>query len=201
MLFLTGGLILVGLGLWLAIQPKPIKKVALPEGKVLIAQAQTVGRENRLVQATVIALVYPNSQGEVVSQSIPAGAILVQGSQGEPLIARDYFNPNADITSADLLISLLSGVGKVGEVFTKPQETSTFSNNTVGGSSTSTVIRSREPQIWSAVLDGFFNPLQSRIAKRSDREIKELLNRPNIAIVPVGTETSITVSGFINIAR
>ena len=176
-------------------------EVALPAGTVLIAQAQTVGRENRLVQAAVMALVYTDSQGEVVSQSIPAGAILVQGSQGEPLIAQDYFNPNPDITSADLLVSLLSGVGKVGEVFTKPQETSTFSNNTVGGSSSSTVIRSREPQIWSAVLDGFFNPLQSRIAKRSDREIKELLNRPNIAIVPVGTETSITVSGFINIAR
>ena len=174
---------------------------ALPAGTVLVAQAETVGKENRLVQATVMALVYPNSQGEVVSQSIPGGTILIQGSQGEPLIAQDYFNSNPQVTSADLLISLLGGMGRVGEVFTKPQETSTFSNDTVGGSSRSTVIRSREPQIWSAVLDGFFNPLQSRIAKRSDEQMKELLNRPNIAIVPVGTETSITVNGLLNIAR
>lgn len=175
------------------------QQIALPIGTVLIAQADNVGKENLFVQATAIAIVYPNSQGEVVTQSIPVGTILIQGKENKPLIAQNYLNSASDALAEDLLISVLSGIGRVGEVFTKPQETSTFSNNNISGSSNSTVIRSREPQIWSAVLDGFFNPLQSRIAKRSDQEIKELLTRPNVAVIPTETEVSIVVNSFINI--
>ncbi|MGK7875418.1 MAG: hypothetical protein AB4426_19595 [Xenococcaceae cyanobacterium] len=175
--------------------------VALRAGTVLIAETNIVGERNRLVQATAIALVYPNRQGEIQQEAIPPGTILIQGKDGQPLIAQDYFDSGPDIASQDLLVSVLSGIGRVGEVFTEPEQTSTFSNSTFGGSSSSTVIRSREPQIWSAVLDGFFNPLAQRISNRSDQQIKQLLSRPNVAIVPVGTETSITINGFVRISQ
>jgi hypothetical protein len=44
-----------------------------------------------------------------------------------------------------------------------------------------TTVESRDPQIWSAVLDGFFSPLAKRMESRSDRATEELLNRPNVA--------------------
>ncbi|NEO33161.1 MAG: hypothetical protein F6K36_22600 [Symploca sp. SIO3C6] len=174
---------------------------ALPAGTVLIAETHIVGEGNRLVQASAIALVYPNRQGEIQQETTPPGTILIQGESGGPLIAQGYFDPGPDIAKQDLLVSLLSGIGRVGEVFTEPEQTSTFFSSTFGDSSSSTVVQSREPQIWSAVLDGFFTPLAERMANRSDQQIEQLLSRPNIAVVTTGSPVSITVNGFVNIRR
>lgn len=175
------------------------ESIALPTGTVIVAEATNVGQGNRLVQASGIALIYPDPQGTIQQAALPPETILISGSGGGPLIAQGYFDPGSSIAGQDLLASLLSGIGRVGEVFTEPEQTSTFNNSGLGTSSSSTVINSRNPQIWSAVIDGFFSPLAERLASRSDQQVQELLSRPNVAVVQAGTEVSILFNGFIEV--
>ncbi|AFZ10658.1 hypothetical protein Osc7112_6516 (plasmid) [Oscillatoria nigro-viridis PCC 7112] len=174
--------------------------IAFPAGTVVIAKANTVSKTNRMVQASAVALVYSDRNGQIKQQPIPEGAILIAGEGGRPLIASGYFDPGSDIAGQDILTAVLSGVGRVGQVFAEPKVRSSSSISGRFGSSTTTV-ESRDPQIWSAVLDGFFSPLAKRMESRSDRATEELLNRPNVAVVNKGTPVSITVNSFLNIYR
>ncbi|MEG4312930.1 MULTISPECIES: hypothetical protein [unclassified Microcoleus] len=174
--------------------------IAFRKGTVVIAKASTVSKTNRMVQATAVALVYSDRNGQIKQQPIPEGAILIAGEGGGPLIASGYFDPGNDIAGQDILTAVLSGVGRVGQVFAEPKVRSSSSISGRFGGSTTTV-ESRDPQIWSAVLDGFFSPLAKRMESRSDRATEELLNRPNVAVVNKGTPVSITVNSFLNIYR
>ena len=174
--------------------------IAFRKGTVIIAKASTVSKTNRMVQATAVALVYSDRNGQIKQQPIPEGAILIAGEGGQPLIASGYFDPGSDVAGQDILTAVLSGVGRVGQVFAEPKVRSSSSISGRFGSSTTTV-ESRDPQIWSAVLDGFFSPLAKRMESRSDRATEELLNRPNVAVVNKGTPVSITVNSFLNIYR
>ncbi|MEG4910870.1 hypothetical protein QUA85_31455 [Microcoleus sp. F8-C4] len=174
--------------------------IAFSAGTVVIAKASTVSKTNRMVQATAVALVYSDRNGQIKQQPIPEGAILIAGEGGRPLIASGYFDPGSDIAGQDILTAVLSGVGRVGQVFAEPKVRSSSSISGRFGGSTTTV-ESRDPQIWSAVLDGFFSPLAKRMESRSDRATEELLNRPNVAVVNKGTPVSITVNSFLNIYR
>jgi hypothetical protein len=174
--------------------------IAFPVGTVVIAKTSTVSLTNRMVQATAVALVYSDRNGQIKQQPIPEGAILIAGEGGRPLIASGYFDPGSDIAGQDILTAVLSGVARVGQVFAEPKVRSSSSISGGFGNSTTTV-ESRDPQIWSAVLDGFFSPLAKRMESRSDRATEELLNRPNVAVVNKGTPVSITVNSFLNIHR
>lgn len=175
--------------------------VVLKAGTVIIAKANRVGKENRMVQASAYAVVYTDELGQVKQQEIPSGAISIAGENGEPLIAKGYLDPGDDIAKQDLLISLLSGAGRVGEVLSSPRVRSRSSVSSGGFSSDTITVESRNPQIWSAVLDGFFTPLARRLEKRSDKASEELLNRPNIAMLPKGTKVSLVLNSFLNVNR
>ncbi|OKH31962.1 hypothetical protein NIES2119_27440 [[Phormidium ambiguum] IAM M-71] len=175
--------------------------VVLKAGTVIIAKANRIGKENRMVQASAIGIVYTDESGQVKQQEIPSGAILIAGENGEPLIAKGYLDPGDDIAKQDLLISLLSGAGRVGEALTEPKVRSRSSFSSGRFSSDTITVESRNPQIWSAVLDGFFTPLARRLEKRSDKASEELLNRPNIAMLPKGTKVSLVLNSFLNVNR
>jgi hypothetical protein len=173
-------------------------EVALPAGTVIVAEASSVNQENRLVRASAIAIVYKDAKGRARQQPLEPGAILIKGESNLPLIAKGYFDRGSTIASQDLLISTLSGIGKVGKVFTEPKQTSTF-NSGIFGSSSSTVTQNRDPKIWAAVLDGFFTPLSERISERSQAQIEKLANSPNVAVVEPNTKISIFVNSFFHI--
>ncbi len=191
---------------------KPVQgtsgEVALPANTVIIAQAESLGRGNRLVQASAIALVYSDLTGNVKQEAIDPGAIIIRGEDSQPLIASGYHDYGNEIASQDLLIGLLSGLGEIGEVFTEPEQNSSFSSsssstgsNSSSNTTSSTIIRSRDPQIWSAVLKGFFNPLAERITSRNDEALNELLSRPNIAVIEKDTQVTVVVNSFLKINR
>lgn len=104
--------------------------------------------------------------------------------------AQGHFDRGGDYVKTDLLVSSLSGLGKIGEVFTQPNTTSSVVSGSFGSSVTTTV-DNRNREVWSAVLDGFFNPLADRIRDRSLRQEAELEKLPSIAVLEVGTEVSI----------
>ena len=165
-------------------------RVALEKGSVVVAESSSVNPGNRLVNANAVAIVYTDKQGRIQQRSLPTQKLTILGKQQQPLIAKGHFDRGGDYAKTDLLVSSLSGLGKVGEVFTQPNTTSSVVSGSFGSSVTTTV-DNRNREVWSAVLDGFFNPLADRISDRSLRQEVELEKLPNIAVLEVGTEVTI----------
>ncbi len=165
-------------------------QVALATGTVVIAETSSVNPGNRLVNASAVGIVYTDKQGRIQQRSLPPQQLTILGKQQQPLIAKGYFNRGGDYAKTDLLVSSLSGLGKVGEVFTEPNTSSSVVSSSFG-SSVSTVVNNSNREVWSAVLDGFFNPLADRISDRSLRQEAKLEKLPNLAVLEVGTEVSI----------
>ena len=165
-------------------------RVALEKGSVVVAESNSVNPGNRLVNANAVAIVYTDKQGRIQQRSLPPQKLTILGRQQQPLIAKGHFDRGGNYAKTDLLVSSLSGLGKVGEVFTQPNTTSSVVSGSFGSSVTTTV-DNRNREVWSAVLDGFFNPLAERISDRSLRQEVELEKLPNIAVLEVGTEVSI----------
>ena len=165
-------------------------KVAVGKGSMVVAESSSVNPDNRLVNASAVAIVYQDKQGRIGQRSLPTRKLTILGKQQQPLIARGHFARGSNHAKTDLLVSSLSGLGKVGEVFTQPNTTSEVVSGSFGSSVTTTV-DNRNREVWSAVLDGFFNPLAERISERSLRQEVELEKLPNIAVLEVGTKVSI----------
>ena len=165
-------------------------KVALEKGSVVVAESHSVNPDNRLVNASAVAIVYTDKQGNIKQRTLPPQKLTILGKQQQPLIAKGHFERGGDYAKTDLLVSSLSGLGKVGEVFTQPNTTSSVVSGSFAKSVTTTV-DNRNREVWSAVLDGFFNPLAERISVRSLRQEAQLEKLPNIAVLEVGTEVSI----------
>jgi hypothetical protein len=183
---------------------KPLKATdgteALPAGTVIVAKTTAVGKKNNLVSATGIALVYPDFQGTVKQETIPASTLLIRGGNQRPLIAQKLNDVGSEIAQQDLLVGLLSSLGKVGSIVNQPRtQSSTVVSN--GTFNQNTVSSTADPQIWAAALEGFFSPVSERLSRRSDQAVQELLQRPNIQFLPEGTEVSVVVNNFLQIAR
>ena len=165
-------------------------KVALEKGSMVVAESSSVNPNNRLVNASAVAIVYQDKQGRIKQRSLPTQKLTILGQQQQPLIAKRHFAQLSNHTQTDLLVSSLSGLGKVGFVFTQPNTTSEVVSGSFNKSVTTTV-DNRNREVWSAVLDGFFNPLAERISERSLRQEAELEKLPDLAVLEVGTEVSI----------
>jgi hypothetical protein len=165
----------------------------------VVAKTTSVSKSN-LVSATGIALVYPDSQGTVKQEAIPANTLLIRGENKRPLLAQKLHDAGSDIAKQDLLVGLLSSLGRVGSIVNQPR---TQSSTVVSGGSfnQSTVTTNADPQIWAAALEGFFDPLSDRLSRRSDQAVQELLQRPNIQYLPEGMEVSVVVNNFLKVER
>ena len=174
--------------------------VALPAGTVLVIRTSAVGQGNNLVSASAIAIVYRDRIGQIRQQTLPPGSLQIRGQDNRPLIAQKLNDVGPDIARQDLLTGLLSSLGRVGTIINQPRTQS--STTTSGGNFNQSVITSSaEPQIWAAVLEGFFNPIAERLSRRSDQTMQELLQRPNVQFVPEGTEVSVVVNSFLRVDR
>jgi hypothetical protein len=174
--------------------------VALPAGTILVVRTHSVGRGNNLVSASAIAIVYRDRAGQIRQQTLPSDSLQIRGQDNQPLVAQRLNDVGPDIARQDLLIGLLSSLGRVGGIINQPRtQSSTVSSG--GGFNQSVITTSAEPQIWAAALEGFFNPIAERMSQRSDQNMQELLQRPNVQFVSEGTEVSVVVNSFLRVNR
>lgn len=176
-------------------------RVAIPRGAILITEVDSVSKANKLVQQSVIAIVYTNRYGQVKQQPIPKDAILIRGADNKPLIAQSIEDRGASLAQQDILIGLLGAASRAGEVFNQNQTQSSTTVNNGGFSSQTIITGARKPDVLAAAVEGFFKPMQERLSKRADKTSNELENRPNVAIVPAGTKVSIFFNSFFEISR
>ena len=174
--------------------------VALPIGTIFVAETNQVSKSTRLVNASAIAVIYPDRDGNIRQETLPAGAVLLRGKAGEALVAKALNDPGDAIAGQDLLIGVLSSLGTIGGRLNQP-DVEARTNTSNDRFAQTIVTRSRKPEIWAAALEGFFAPLADRLANRSDRAVDEMLRRPTVAVLPEGTETSIVINSTFRVTR
>ncbi|MBW4474966.1 MAG: hypothetical protein KME45_31990 [Stenomitos rutilans HA7619-LM2] len=180
--------------------PAMDRSVALPKGTLLITEITNFEKQTHLVNQSAVAIVYKDRLGTTQQQQIPAESLLVRGRGGEPLIATSNSDPGGAIAGQDLLVSLLSGLGKIGEVVNRPQEDNTI---ILDGLSSSQVSRrtTREPNLLAAALEGAFGVAADRLRQRSDKATEALLSQPKVLVVKQGEEVSVIFNTFFEIQR
>lgn len=180
--------------------PTTDSRIALPKGTLLITEITDVEKQTNLVNQSAVAIVYKDRLNKTQQQQIPAESLLVRGQDGEPLIAKSNTDPGGAIAGQDFLVSLLSGLGKIGEVVNRPQEDNTIIFDGVGSSQVSRRT-TREPDLLAAALEGAFGVAADRLRQRSDKTTDELLSNPKVLVVKKGEEVSVVFNTFFEIQR
>ena len=175
------------------------KRVALAKGTILITEIHSVSKINRLVKQSVVAVVYKDSAGRVKQKTIPKNTILIRGENNKPLLAKSISDKGKAIAQQDILIGLLGAAGRAGEVFNQNQSQSStvISNNSFSSQTFNT--KARKPNLLAAAVEGFFKPMSQRLSQRANKASNEIMNRPDVAVVPAGTKVSVVFSNFFEV--
>ncbi|MGB7381503.1 MAG: hypothetical protein WA959_33780, partial [Rivularia sp. (in: cyanobacteria)] len=72
-----------------------------------------------------------------------------------------------------------------------------ISNN--GFSSQSFNTKARKPNLLAAAVEGFFKPMSQRLSQRANKASNEIMNRPDVAVVPAGTRVSVLFNNFFEV--
>ncbi len=168
--------------------------IALPAGTQMVTQVDTIS-ESGLVELSVIAVVIPTAHGNQVVP-IPAGDVLIQGEQGNPLMASEYNHDAGQIQSLDTGVALMGALGKVGEILNRPNS-QTSTGSVFYTSSTTT---NPAPNILGAVLEGGFDALHDQVSDRQQQEIKDILSRPNVWYIPAGQPVQVFTGTSFEVA-
>ncbi len=167
--------------------------VALPEGAVIVAEAIGIESESKLIEASAVAIVYRNTQQQIIQEALPTNTILIRGGDGDALIGQALHDPGPNIARQDLLLGTLSALGRIGSILNRPKTSASATTSSSIFSST-IITESREPDVLAAALEGFFTPIAENVRDRSLLAIREALNQPDAVILPQGADASIVVN-------
>jgi hypothetical protein len=171
-------------------------EVALPAGTTFITEAQVSSNQSRIVNQTVVAVVYEGADGQIRQEPVTPGTIVIRGENNEPLIARRH--QNSDLGN-DLMLGAVGALGRVGELINQGDVfSSSSSSGGSSGSSSTTITRRGNTNVLAAALDGFFNPLVQRMQSRAQSRDSD--QQSTILEVNEGQPVSVFVNGLLEVA-
>jgi hypothetical protein len=163
---------------------QPLRTISgqqIPAGAMVVFSA-TVDPQNGAI-AAVSGDAWHNGR----TISIQQGAISIQATNKQPLIATSFKPRMADLGKADVNNALLGAAGQVGDELTK----STASVNVGNGS---TIIQqTNNPNILGAVLKGGFSTWATDQRQRTQTEASQIIATQSIQYLPQGSTVTLTV--------
>jgi hypothetical protein len=160
----------------------------IPPGSEIVCIVQGVHKSGyAIVQATRLVV----DKREYV---LPKNAIAVTGKGGNPLMASRYGNKGGEIAKRDATAFVFGSLARVGKVLNEPDETSSFASVGIGGSTSTTSIKRRNPNLLGAVLEGGFTPLTEQILARNQAAMREIAEREDVWYVRAGTDVQVVVN-------
>jgi hypothetical protein len=168
-------------------------KVALDQPLRMMSGQQILAGTMVVFSATVdpqngaIAAVSGDAWHNGKTISIPQGAISLQATNKQPLIATSFKPRMADLAKADTNNALLGAAGQVGDELTK----STASINV--GSSSTIIQQTNTPNYLGAVLKGGFQNWATDQRQRTQTEASQIIATQSIKYLPQGTAVTLTV--------
>jgi hypothetical protein len=167
--------------------------VAVPAGSQMVAKVDAASN-NGLMQLSVISIVSPTSKGNQVTE-IPAGVITVTAAEGRPLVAENQNPQRRGLFGKDLSVTLMGALGQVGSLLNRPSNQTTMTSPYLS----TTSITNGNTNVLGGVLEGSFGKLVDRVSARQQREIDEILKRPNLWYIPAGKPLMIFTNSAMEI--
>jgi hypothetical protein len=155
-------------------------QVVLPMGTDLLVTLESID-ESGLVVAEITGAIEEGTQ-----LSLPSGALGLQGSGGEPLIASQ--RSWEDRAGQDAMAFVFGALAKAGEISNR----ATSIQRGYGAAGDYQSQSYGKANYLGAVLEGGFNPLVERLAERAGAERIE--SRPQLWWLEAGTEVEISVN-------
>ena len=169
--------------------------VALPARSQMIAKVDAVSNSG-MMQLSVVKAVVPTSNGSQVVE-IPAGAMVIAGEGGQPLVAKNQNPQRGEVARRDIEIALMGALGQVGSLLNRPSnQTSTTSPYL-----STTSISNGQTNLLGGILEGGFSKLADRISQRQQKQVEEVLQRPNFWYVPAGQTIQIFTTSSVEVSR
>ncbi|OUL24543.1 hypothetical protein BV378_19385 [Nostoc sp. RF31YmG] len=162
--------------------------IAIPAGTELLTEIRSLS-EQGLLQLNVVKAIAKDQSG-TTENSLPPNALVIRGSQGKPLVARQYPNRGSSIAGMDMGLFVLGGLGKAAELLNRSESQVVTTN--AGG----TVVSNTNPQrnLLAGVLEGGMNTIVPQIAQRNQQAMSDMMQRTNVWFLPAGTEVEIYVN-------
>lgn len=160
----------------------------LPKGSQVIASVDNIQKSGFVqLQATQVVI-------EGKEYVLPAGAISIRGSSGQPLIASKWGDKGGEIASRDAETFVVGSLAKVGKVLNQPKEEQIFNSSGFGGTTTFSSNRQNRTNILGAVLEGGFEPLTQQMLERNQRALTSIQQQEQVWYIKAGTNVQV----FIN---
>lgn len=169
--------------------------IALPSGTQLIAQVRSIS-ESGMVQLAVTHAVIETPQGGQVID-LPPEAVLITGNEGKPILAELQNSGRGQVARMNVQTALFGALGQVGQLLNRPRNESTTTSPYLS----STSITNGNTNIVGGILQGAFGSLTQQVQQRHQQEMQDILNRPNLWIVPAGQRLQVFVNNSFGVAQ
>lgn len=169
--------------------------VVLPAGSQMVAKVDAVSNSG-MMQISVVEAVVPTSNGNQMVE-IPDGTMFVAGEGSQPLVAKNHNPQRSEVAQRDIEIALMGALGQVGSLLNRPSnQTSTTSPYL-----STTSISNGQTNLLGGILEGGFSKLSSQISQRQQRQVEEILQRPNFWYVPAGQTIQVFTTSSVEVSR
>jgi hypothetical protein len=169
--------------------------IALPAGTQLIAQVSSISESGMVQLAVTHAVIETPQGGQVVD--LPPEAVLMTGDEGKPILAELQNSGRRQVARMDVQTALFGALGQVGQLLNRPRNESTTTSPYLS----STAITNGDTNIVGGILQGAFGSLTQQVQQRHQQERQDILNRPNLWIVPAGQRLQVFVHSSFGVAQ
>lgn len=169
--------------------------VAFPAGSQMVAKVDAVSNSG-MMQLSVVQAVVATSNGNQVIE-IPAGTMFIAGESGQPLVAKDHNPQRGEVARRDIGIALMGALGQVGSLLNRPSNQTTTTSPYLS----TTSISNGQTNLLGGILEGGFSKLSSQISQRQQRQVEEILQRPNFWYVPAGHTIQVFTTSSVEVLR
>ena len=165
-------------------------KVSIPTGAYLVARVSTAGASGIILLSAVS---YLSTLGDrTLERSLPQGAILILGKNGQPLQAKLTRNNH---TGSNIGTVLLSGADAATSLVNQATSQSYLGN----GGSFSTTTTSPNPNYVARFGQGVASELLQQIQERNQRARQQSESQPNVYILPQNTKVQVFVNSSVSL--
>lgn len=148
-------------------------EVALEAGTLLVAEVNVIAGSGLLQLHVTDVVVTKDGRQQVMS--VPNQNLVIAGSEGQPLIAREIQN-TGEIRAAQVQLAALGALGNVGELLNRPES----SQSTVGIGGSFVSVENGPVNILAGLLEGAADAVLPIEQSRVEDRIDDYENQPRI---------------------
>ncbi|MEM6835485.1 MAG: TrbI/VirB10 family protein [Cyanobacteria bacterium P01_C01_bin.120] len=148
-------------------------EVALEAGTLLVAEVNVIAGSGLLQLHVTDVVVTKDGRQQVMS--VPNQNLVIAGSEGQPLVAREIQN-TGEIRAAQIQLAALGALGNVGELLNRPDSSTTV----IGGDTSVSTVENGAVNILAGLLEGAADAVLPSEQDRIENRIDDYENQPRI---------------------